>query len=93
MPFNIALTGLKAASQDLSVTANNLANVDTAGFKDSRTEFSDLFASTQQGVGATAVGNGVSVSESRAAVQPGQHRKHRQQPRPRDQRQRLFHHE
>lgn len=63
MPFNIALTGLEAASQDLSVTANNLANVGTVGFKDSRTEFSDLFASTQQGVGATAVGNGVSVSE------------------------------
>src|SRR5580704_736759 len=63
MPFNIALTGLEAASQDLSVTANNLANVGTVGFKDSRTEFSDLFASTQQGVGATAVGNGVAVSE------------------------------
>jgi flagellar hook protein FlgE len=63
MSFNIALTGLEAASQDLSVTANNLANVGTVGFKGSRTEFSDLFAATQQGVGATAVGNGVAVSE------------------------------
>jgi flagellar hook protein FlgE len=63
MSFNIALTGLDAANQDLSVTANNLANVATTGFKGSRTEFSDLFASTQQGVSATAVGNGVAVSE------------------------------
>ena len=63
MSFNIALTGLNAANQDLSVTANNLANVSTAGFKGSRAEFADLFASTQSGVSATAVGNGVSVSE------------------------------
>ncbi len=63
MSFNIALTGLDAANQDLSVTANNLANAGTVGFKGSRTEFSDLFASTQAGVSATAVGNGVEVSE------------------------------
>ena len=63
MSFNIALTGLDAANQDLSVTANNLANVGTIGFKGSRTEFADLYASTQQGVSATAVGNGVAVSE------------------------------
>ena len=63
MSFNIALTGLDAANQDLSVTSNNLANVATVGFKGSRTEFADLFAATQQGVSATAVGNGVAVSE------------------------------
>src|SRR5215469_10397051 len=63
MSFNIALTGLNAANQDLSVTSNNLANVATVGFKGSRTEFADLFASTQTGVSATAIGNGVAVSE------------------------------
>ena len=63
MSFNIALTGLNAANEGLSVTANNLANVATVGFKGSRAEFADLFASTQQGVSATAVGNGVAVSE------------------------------
>src|SRR3984957_20022363 len=63
MSFKIALSGLNAANRDLSVTANNLANVSTAGFKGSRAEFGDLFASTQSGVSATAVGNGVSVSE------------------------------
>jgi flagellar hook protein FlgE len=63
MSFNIALTGLNAANQDLSVTSNNLANVATTGFKGSRTEFGDLFASTQTGVSATAIGNGVAVNE------------------------------
>jgi flagellar hook protein FlgE len=63
MSLNIALTGLNAANEDLSVTSNNLANAATVGFKGSRTEFSDLFASTQQGVGSTAIGNGVAVAE------------------------------
>lgn len=63
MSFNIALTGLDAANQELSVTSNNLANVATTGFKGSRAEFGDLFASTQAGVSATAVGNGVAVTE------------------------------
>jgi flagellar hook protein FlgE len=63
MSFNIALTGLNAANEDLSVTSNNLANVATVGFKGSRTEFSNLFATSQTGTSATAVGNGVAVSE------------------------------
>ncbi|MGH8229387.1 MAG: flagellar basal body protein, partial [Steroidobacteraceae bacterium] len=50
MSFNIALTGLTAANDDLSVTSNNLANVATVGFKSSRTEFSNLFSSSQTGV-------------------------------------------
>jgi flagellar hook protein FlgE len=63
MSLNIALTGINAANEDLSVTSNNLANVGTVGFKGSRAEFGDLFASTAAGVGSTAVGNGVSVTE------------------------------
>jgi flagellar hook protein FlgE len=62
MPFRLALSGLNAASTDLTVTANNVANVATTGFKGSRAEFADLFAATQQGVSATAIGNGVRVS-------------------------------
>jgi flagellar hook protein FlgE len=62
MPFRLALSGLNAASTDLEVTANNVANVATAGFKSSRAEFADLFATSQQGVSATATGNGVRVS-------------------------------
>src|SRR6202012_4933220 len=63
MSFSVALAGLNAANQDLTVTANNLANVSTVGFKGSRAEFADLFSATQTGVSATAVGNGVAVSE------------------------------
>jgi flagellar hook protein FlgE len=63
MPFRLALSGLNAASSDLEVTANNIANVATSGFKGSRAEFADLFATSQQGVSATATGNGVRVSD------------------------------
>jgi flagellar hook protein FlgE len=63
MSFDLALSGINAANTDLNVTANNLANVDTTGFKESRAEFADLYAQTQQGVSQTAVGNGVRVAE------------------------------
>ena len=54
MPFRLALSGLNAAQSDLTVTANNIANVGTTGFKGSRAEFADLFATSQQGVASTA---------------------------------------
>ena len=57
MPFAVALSGLNAASSDLSVTANNIANANTTGFKGSRAEFADVFA-----VGAQDIGNGVAMS-------------------------------
>jgi flagellar hook protein FlgE len=63
MSFNVALTGLNAATQDLAVTSNNLANAATVGFKSSRAEFGDIYAATQTGVSSTAVGNGVRVQE------------------------------
>src|SRR5579883_2834570 len=62
MSFDLALSGINAANTDLNVTSNNLANVDTTGFKESRAEFADLFAQTQEGVSKTAVGNGVQTA-------------------------------
>lgn len=62
MSFDLALSGINAANTDLNVTSNNLANVDTTGFKESRAEFADLFAQTQEGVAKTAVGNGVQIA-------------------------------
>ena len=62
MTFRIALSGLNAAQTDLSVTANNIANTSTNGFKGSRAEFADLFAVSLQGVSSNATGNGVRVA-------------------------------
>jgi len=62
MPFRIALSGLNAAQADLNVTANNIANTSTTGFKGSRTEFADMFAVSLQGVSSNASGNGVRVA-------------------------------
>jgi len=63
MTFRLALSGLNAASADLGVTANNIANTATTGFKSSRAEFAELFAVSPQGVSSTAIGNGVRVSD------------------------------
>lgn len=62
MPFNTALSGLNAASADLSVTANNIANSATTGFKQSRAEFADVFATAYSGMSRTAIGSGVRLS-------------------------------
>jgi flagellar hook protein FlgE len=62
MSFNTSLSGLQAATVDLSVTSNNIANVSTTGFKNSRAEFGDLFAVSPFGNSPNAVGSGVRVS-------------------------------
>ncbi len=59
MPFNTALSGIRAAAKDLSVTGNNIANASTTGFKSSRAEFGDLYASSVLGSSVNAVGSGV----------------------------------
>lgn len=59
MSFNTALSGLNAASADLNVKSNNIANVNTTGFKESRAEFADVFALSAFGSSDTAIGNGV----------------------------------
>jgi flagellar hook protein FlgE len=62
MPFTIALSGLNAASADLGVAANNIANVNTNGFKMSRAQFSEVFAVGTQSVSSSATGSGVRLS-------------------------------
>ncbi len=63
MSFNIALSGVSAAQKDLDVTANNIANVNTVGFKESRAEFGDVYASSLLAGGDTKVGDGVITLE------------------------------
>ena len=46
MSFYTALTGLNGSQSDISATSNNIANVGTTGFKRSRAEFGDIFATS-----------------------------------------------
>ncbi|OOG27131.1 flagellar hook protein FlgE [Thioalkalivibrio denitrificans] len=62
MPFRTALSGLNAASADLRVTGNNIANTSTVGFKESRAEFADVFSLSYGGISQTAIGSGVRLS-------------------------------
>ena len=59
MPFRIALSGLNAATADLNVIGNNIANNSTTGFKGSRAEFGDIFAASSLGASSNAIGSGV----------------------------------
>lgn len=63
MSFNIALSGLNAAQKDLDVTSNNIANVNTTGFKESRAEFVDVYAASLLAGGKTKVGDGVLTAD------------------------------
>src|SRR5258707_13500285 len=76
--FSIPLSGLTASSIALSTIANNLANLNTVGYKDARVLFRDLFYQTignngagdaiQQGAG-TAVGS-IPASFTQGNVDP-----------------------
>lgn len=44
-----AISGMQAFQTDLDVVGNNIANVNTIGFKSSRTDFSDVLSQTMQG--------------------------------------------
>jgi flagellar hook protein FlgE len=62
MSFGIALSGLDAAQSDLNVTANNIANSQTTGFKSSSANFAELFASSGASSN-TQIGNGVQLQQ------------------------------
>jgi flagellar hook-basal body protein len=63
MSFYTSLTGLNAATSQLSVTSNNIANVGTTGFKRSRADFGDIFATSPLQKASSAVGQGVSLKQ------------------------------
>ncbi|MBO9489075.1 flagellar hook protein FlgE [Endozoicomonas sp. G2_1] len=71
MTFNVALSGLNAAQRDLDVTSNNIANVNTAGFKESRAEFVDVFASSLLSSSRTKAGDGVLTADVAQQFQQG----------------------
>jgi flagellar hook protein FlgE len=75
--FSIPLSGLDASSTGLSVIANNLANLNTVGFKAQRSLFQDLFYqqigtsgdgnAIQEGVGASV--SGISSDNTQGSIQ------------------------
>jgi flagellar hook protein FlgE len=63
--FSTPLSGLNAAQSQLQSVSNNLANIDTDGYKDQTLTFSDIFAQTGTKNGAgdpIQTGSGVAVS-------------------------------
>jgi flagellar hook protein FlgE len=63
MSFRISLSGMNAASADLNITSNNIANSNTTGFKQSRAEFSDVFQTSAYGLSRNSVGAGVRLQK------------------------------
>jgi len=62
MSFQQGLSGLNAASKNLEVIGNNVANSNTVGFKQSRAEFADVYANSLTGGGASQIGIGTKLS-------------------------------
>lgn len=61
MSFQQGLSGLNAASKNLEVIGNNIANANTYGAKSSRAEFGDMYAAALNGSGASNIGIGVNL--------------------------------
>ena len=58
MSFYTALTGLNGSQADISATSNNIANVATTGYKRSKAEFGDIFATSPLQNASSSIGSG-----------------------------------
>ncbi|WP_158783078.1 flagellar hook protein FlgE [Pantoea sp. BAV 3049] len=71
MAFSQAVSGLNAASSNLDVIGNNIANSATVGFKSATVSFADMFADSKVGLGVKVAavtqdfGDGTTTSTSR----------------------------
>ncbi|QMT60565.1 MULTISPECIES: flagellar hook protein FlgE [unclassified Legionella] len=74
MIFDAALSGLQAATSNLDVIGNNIANSSTIGFKGSRANFGDIYAFGGYGSfgsGSTAIGGGVMLTQVQQSFASG----------------------
>jgi len=62
MSYQQGLSGLNAASANLSTIGNNVANSNTVGFKQSQAQFADMFSQSLNSGGSGQVGTGVRVA-------------------------------
>jgi len=72
--FSTPLSGLTAAQDQLQSVSNNLANIDTDGYKDQSLTFSDIYAQTGETNGAgdpMQTGSGVAVSSTNSNFNEG----------------------
>ncbi|KQS65144.1 flagellar basal-body rod protein FlgG [Rhizobium sp. Leaf371] len=61
--LSIAATGMNAQQLNLEVIANNIANINTTGYKRARAEFSDLLYQTERAAGVANRSNQAIVPE------------------------------
>ena len=61
--LSIAATGMNAQQTNLEVIANNIANINTTGFKRARAEFTDLLYQTERMAGVSNSANSAIVPE------------------------------
>ncbi len=69
MSFQQGLSGLSAASKNLEVIGNNVANSNTYGEKSSRAEFADMYAAAMTGSASNNTQAGIGVQVAAVAQQ------------------------
>ena len=69
MGFQQGLSGLSAASKNLEVIGNNVANSNTYGEKSSRAEFADMYAAAMTGSASNNMQAGIGVQVAAVAQQ------------------------
>jgi flagellar hook protein FlgE len=62
MSLSVELSGLQVAQADLDTTGNNIANVSTTGFKGSKPNFTDVYATSLAGAAGSSQGLGAAAS-------------------------------
>jgi flagellar hook protein FlgE len=69
MGFQQGLSGLSAASKNLEVIGNNVANANTYGEKSARAEFADMYAGAMSGASGNNIQAGIGVQVATVAQQ------------------------
>jgi flagellar hook protein FlgE len=59
MAFDTSVSGILAASSNLGIIGNNIANGSTVGFKSSTGEFKDIYS---QSLSGSSIGQGVALT-------------------------------
>jgi flagellar hook protein FlgE len=69
--LNTAVSGLQQFQQDINVIGNNIANVDTTGYKDERINFQDTLSQVLGDNPSVLVGTGVTTTPVESNFTPG----------------------